>query len=253
MTDLAAPRLGLFLAITAASALLSGRAAAEGDGKAGEKSAATRGAVVEEKPAPAPITIDVSAILGEAIRLGSADPFTITKRTGLLAGGGLVFTPLPAFGLGFWYEHIDLGADRIGGAGVSSASVERETHGLWLDLRVRPLRRESFSIYAGIGAGLAFQLARADRVEDPEGTGRTARLVLCEASDTASMGLRAGAGVEVPLGAGFLFVGDVWVENARLSGELLDGCIGGAGTTTVLSIRGGVAYRFDVAGMFVNR
>jgi hypothetical protein len=253
MSDLAAPRFGLFLAITAATALLSAGAAAEESSKEAKTAAPAKGAIVEERPEPSPITLDVSAILGEAIRLGGADPFEVSKRTGLLASGGIVFAPMRSFALGFSYEHIDLGADRLIGAGLSSASVEREVHSLWLDLRVHPLRLESLSIFAGLGAGLSFQLAHADRVEDPEGTGRTARLFLCEASGSASIALRGGAGVEVPLGAGFLFVGDVWLENARLSGELLDDCIGGAGTTTILTFRGGIAYRFDVAKLFVNR
>jgi opacity protein-like surface antigen len=274
MTHLEAPRIGLSIAIAAAVALLAESAAAESPpppspeaksssaetkdakGKATEVKAAAaddKAAAADDKAESTPVTLDFMGSLGGAVRVGGAEPFMATTRTGLVAGGGIVFAPLRSFALGLSYEHVDLGEDRLGTGEIGSANVERELHALWLDLRVHPLRRETFSIFAGIGLGLGFQQANADRIEDPAGTGQTARLVLCEASDSASMALRGGAGVEVKLGGGFYFVGDAWVENARLSGELLDGCIGGAGTTTILSLRGGVAYRLDLSTLFSNR
>ena len=105
----------------------------------------------------------------------------------------------------------------------------------------------------GLGVGLAWQLATASRFEDPEGTGRTATLTLCDASDSASIGFRGGAGVELNVGGGFFLLGDAWLENARLSGEFLDGCIGGAGTSTLVTARAGLAYRLDLSSVFVSR
>ncbi|MCK6589304.1 MAG: hypothetical protein HUU21_02240 [Polyangiaceae bacterium] len=261
---MAPPRLALLLVLAASPALLEGRAAAEtkaGDAKKeGEKEAETRSKKAEgeaestgEKAAGAPVLLDVQGFLGPSIRVGGAAGYEIVERTGLLAGGGLVFAPLRSFALGLSFEHVGLGSDRLGTGEIGSAGVERDMNAAWLDLRVHPLRSEAVSVFVGLGVGLGWQLASATRFEDAEGLGRTATLTLCDASDSASLGLRGGAGVELPVGGGFFVVGDAWIENVRLSGELLDTCVGGAGTSTLFTLRAGLAYRLDLSNAFVNR
>jgi opacity protein-like surface antigen len=266
-----APRLALLAALAASPAALEGRAGAEtraqepappapkeaqnSPEKGGAEDQPSREATAPKAPAPSdsPITLDFYGILGSSIRVGAAPGFELTQRTGLLGGGGIVFAPLRSFALGLGFEHVGLGTERLGSSDIGSATAERSMNALWLDLRVHPLRTESASIFAGIGVGLGWQLAAASRFEDPEGTGRTATITLCDASDSASVGLRAGAGVEIPVGGGFFVMGDGWIENVRLSGEILDACIGGAGTSTLLTLRAGLAYRLDLARIFVNR
>ena len=264
MVRLAAPRLALLALLAASPAALESRAMAEtraGDAKTGGATEAAKGqenasAKAEpsgDKVSGAPITLDIYGILGPSIRVGGAPAFEITRRTGLLAGGGIVFAPFRSFALGLSFEHVDLGSERLGAGEVGSATADRVMNGLWLDLRVHPLRSEDIAVFAGLGVGLGWQLATASRLEDPEGTGRTATLTLCEASDSASLGLRGGAGVEIPIGGGLFVIGDAWIQNARLSGELLDRCIGGAGTSTLFTLRAGLAYRLDLSSAFVNR
>jgi opacity protein-like surface antigen len=254
----AAPRLAFLAALAASPALLQSPARAEnGAGKtSGERKAPeseARPAAVGDDGPRTPVTLDVYGIAGPSVRVGGAPGFEVTQRTGLLAGAGVVFAPARSFALGFTFEHADLGTEKLGLNQIGSATVDRAMNGLWLDLRVHPLKSDAASIFAGLGVGLAWQYASASRFEDPEGTGRTATLTFCDASDSANVALRAGAGVEINVGAGFFVVGDLWIENARLSGELLGGCVGGAGTSTLFTARAGLAYRIDLSSAFVSR
>jgi hypothetical protein len=223
--------------------------------------AAPRGLGPPQSAAPAlappekkwPITLDLGAFVGASVRLGSAPSLRITDRSGLLAGAGLVLAPSRLFSIGLAYEHLNLGDERLGQSDIGSASVERDAHALFMDLRVYPYRGEAASVFAGLGVGLAWQGAEATRVEEAlteSGASVGANIVLCSVRESASVALRGGAGVEVPFGAGLVFVSDVSFENARLSGELLDRCISGAGTTALFAFRVGLAYRLDMTRLF---
>lgn len=200
------------------------------------------------------ITLDFSASLGPSVRLGSAPSLVITDRTGLLAGGGVALAPSRTFSIDLEYEHLNLGAERLAGSGVQSAAVERDAHAAWADLRVYLRRSEALSIFAGVGLGLAWQRAHASLVIEAlesGGAARSVELVLCDASAPASVGLRANVGVEVPIGGPWMLVGAASLENARLSGELLDRCVSGAGATSLFAARAGLAYRLDVSSLFL--
>ena len=206
-----------------------------------------------ESASAAPITIDFGANLGPSVRLGGAPSLTITDRSGLLLGGFVALAPSRLFSIDLAYEHLDLGAERLGDHGVGSASVTRDAHALWTDLRVFPLRTTALELFAGIGIGLAWQGAEASSVIDVRTSAEASprvQLSQCTASAAANLALRGNVGVAVPLGDGLLFVSDASFENARLSGELLDTCISGAGTTSVLALRAGFAYRLDLSRLF---
>lgn len=241
------------LAIATAATFFSLTASAE--------EAAPRGLPPPQSVAPAlappeknwPITLDLGAFVGASVRLGSAPSLRITDRSGLLAGAGLVLAPSRLFSVGLAYEHLDLGAERLGQSEIGSASVERDAHALFADLRVYPYRGGALSVFAGVGVGLAWQGADASRVEEAltqSGASVGVDIVQCSVREGASVALRGGAGVEVPFGAGLVFVSDVSFENARLSGELLDGCVSGAGTTALFALRVGLAYRLDMSRLF---
>lgn len=228
---------------------------------ASAEEAAPRGSAPPQSAAPAlappeknwPITLDLGAYVGPSVRLGSAPSLRITDRSGLLVGAGLGLTPSRLFSIGLAYEHLNLGRERLGQSDIGSASVERDAHALFVDLRVYPYRGEAASVFAGIGVGLAWQGADATRVEEAltqSGAGVGVNIVPCSVRDSADVALRGGAGVEVPIGAGLVFMSDVSFENARLSGELLDRCISGAGTTAIFALRVGLAYRLDMSRLF---
>jgi hypothetical protein len=219
----------------------------------GSQPMAAAAPIASESESAAPITIDFGAQLGPSVRLGGAPSLTITDRSGLLVGGFVALAPSRLFSIDLAYEHLDLGAERLGDHGVGSASVTRDAHALWTDLRVFPWRARALELFAGIGIGLAWQGAEASSVVDVRASAEASPRVQispCSASAPANLALRGNIGVAVPIGGGFMFVSDASFENARLSGELLDGCISGAGTTSVLALRAGLAYRLDVSRLF---
>jgi opacity protein-like surface antigen len=248
-----APRLALFLGLAASFALAPLTRADAKETETAPAKSEEAPAASHEKGSNAPVTLDFYGVFGPSVRVGGAPGFEVTRRLGPLAGAGIVFAPIRSFALGLSFEHADLGSERLGAREIGSATADRSMNGLWLDLRIHPYQGEVASIFAGLGLGLGWQLASASRVEDPEGTGRTVTLTLCEASDSASVGLRGGGGLEVALGGSFFLLGDAWIENARLSGEVLDACIGGAGTSTLFTVRAGLAYRLDLSSAFVSR
>lgn len=240
------PRRGLTPALITSLAL----SALFTQGARADEAQATKG-----EPARSwPTTLDLSAYMGGSIRLGGASSrsLAIIDRTGLSAGGGIMLAPSRLFSVGIDYEHVDLGAERLGGEGVGSADVRRDAHALWADLRVHPLRRPSFSIFADLGLGLAWQRAEASGVAAAikSDGGPSVALFRCEASAPASVGLRAKVGLEVPLAGGLLFMSDATLENARLSGELLDACFSGAGTTSLFALHAGIGARLDLSTLF---
>lgn len=245
------------MALVAALALLPPIAARAADPPEASSSAAV-GAHAEAAPPeppkePAPphaITLDFVGHVGLSYRLGSPPAFDVIQRSGLAAGGGLVFTPVRAFGVGLDYEYVDLGRERFGDGGIGSASMTREMHTAWADLRVTPLRKSALSVFVDLGLGLAWQSANAGIISGPNDFRTPPAIITCRANDSANIALRAGVGVLVPLGEGLLFTSNLSLENARLGGELLDDCILGAGGTSTLALRAGLAYRLDLTRFF---
>lgn len=247
-------RGGCPLALATAVALRTLPCSAEEPGREAKPNPASTAEGAAQSGANAGLfALDFSASLGPSVRLGSAPSLEITERTGLLAGGGVALTPSRTFSLDLEYEHLNLGAERLEGSGVQSARVERDAHAIWADLRVYLQRSTALSIFGGVGVGLAWQRAQASLVIESLETGaaRSIELVSCEASAPASVGLRANVGVEVPIGGPWMIVGSASFENARLSGELLDRCISGAGATSIFAARAGLAYRLDVSRLFL--
>lgn len=62
----------------------------------------------------------------------------------------------------------------------------------------------------------------------------------------ANVSFRAGLGARLMLGNGSSLTAAAVVDEARLTGNLLHDCVNGAGITTVLSARIGLAYELDL-------
>lgn len=215
--------------------------------------AAKAGAESSTSNKTSPVLLDVDAALGLFIRLNDHPYMDMRGRSGLSAGGGFFFAPLSSFALGFHYEHANAGSDAFAGEGPNSLRVLRGMHTLFLDARVHPLRRPSYALTFDLGLGLGWQYASAAGTADFGGLGRDVRIFLCDAKDTKSLGFRAGLGTEIPLRGGLFATAQASVTTMRFSGELINNCAPGAGTTAALTLRAGLMYRFDLSEVFVNR
>jgi hypothetical protein len=118
---------------------------------------------------------------------------------------------------------------------------------LWADLRVYVLRRGGVAPFVNLGPGIVWQTARASGFGYPGATTNEVIKFRCQANTGANVALRAGLGVEVPATNGLVLSGQMTLDNLRMSSDFLDNCVPGSGSASVLGLRVGLAYRFDIS------
>ena len=59
--------------------------------------------------------------------------------------------------------------------------------------------------------------------------------------------MRAGGGIEVPMGSSVSFVADASFDAYRLSSDIIEYCAPGAGSTSAFLLRVGLTYRYDLS------
>ena len=116
--------------------------------------------------------------------------------------------------------------------------------GAWVRLTL--VRVDRLALAIAIGPGLVWQHEDADVLAlDPSfGLPNAFR---CAETEGPGLGLRAGLGAEIRLGGGFYFNLDGVVDALRLSSDPIGACAPGAGSTTLVGVRGGFSYRVDVS------
>jgi len=190
--------------------------------------------------------IDLSASLGGAVRIGDAPLFNIDQRMGgvLGLGVGYVWSPIA---IGLSYERTGFGTESTDVGRFGAARVSRALDTVWASMRVRLTGVEPVVPFLGVGIGASFQTATLGGVFLPQG-GTTAPTVFgCTAHDGMNLALRALAGAEVPLGGSVSFVGEASFDAYRLSSEVIEGCVPGAGSANAIGFRFGLLYRFDTS------
>ncbi len=189
-----------------------------------------------------PEQLDISLTLGMGARLDDAPLYSITERQGLLFGMGLdlFFSRRVSFGLGF--EHLDLGAEDSGLTQTGQVTLTRDLNAFWANLRLYAVRTEAVGGFIRLGLGSVWQ--SADLTGAVWSQIRPDRNVTwsCEGSDSANVALRADVGLDVALTAGLRLQAALGLDSYRLSDELLDDCVPGAGTAAVFGLRTGFAY-----------
>jgi hypothetical protein len=197
---------------------------------------------------PAPIGLELGGHLGAAVRVGDGPHFEIIERAGVSFGAFAFLTPEPAFSLGLAFEHTDLGRERSAAGYFGAFEVIRDLNTLWATVRLNLLRGELGALGLSFGPGLAWQSADAAGVTTPL---LQATPFACSGSDAADLALRAGLGGSLALGGGATLSAGATLDNVRLSSDIMDGCVPGAGSVTLIGIRAALSYRFDV-GRYVR-
>jgi len=189
-----------------------------------------------------PEQLDIALTLGMGSRLDDAPLYSITDRQGLLFGLGLdlFFSHRVSFGLGF--EHLDLGAEDSGLTQTGQVTLTRDLNAFWANLRLYAVRTEAVGGFIRLGLGSVWQ--SADLTGAVWSHYRPDRNVTwsCEGCDSANVALRADVGIDVTLTAGLRLQAALGLDSYRLSDELLDECVPGAGTAAVFGLRTGFAY-----------
>ncbi|UQA62060.1 hypothetical protein [Polyangium aurulentum] len=191
--------------------------------------------------------IDVAPSLGALVRLGDAPAFDVTQRGGMTVGASASYYFHP-IALGLTYEHAGFGREESGVGALGVVRISRQLDTVWAFARVRVTGLEPVVPFLQAGPGVVWQTARADGIAFSSGGVGGGQPFSCKASDSANLGLRVGWGVEVPLNRSVLFLGEGSFDAYRLSTDVLDGCALGAGTASALTLRLGLAYRFDLGG-----
>jgi outer membrane protein OmpA-like peptidoglycan-associated protein len=191
--------------------------------------------------------IGVLGHLGVGYRLNDSpygEPF---EPAGALYGITGLIKPNRWLSLGLGYEHVDLGGDRLDTPPSSFVDVERDVNTLWAVARFYAIRTPSIGLYLGVGGGAVWQSLDTSAAELSSVSTSEVTTSTCSGNDAASLGYRAGLGVEVPLRFGVVVMGEAGVDRYQLSSDSLDGCALGAGDATLLAFRAGFAYGLERA------
>ncbi len=196
----------------------------------------------EEWTLDTPEMLDIGLTLGLGSRLDDAPLYEVTDRQGLLFGLGLdlFFSRRVSVGLG--YEHLDLGIENSGLTPTGQVALTRDLNSLWANLRLYAVRGETVGAFIRLGLGSVWQ--SADLTGSVWSQVRPERQLSlgCEGCDSSNLALRADLGIDVALSSGLRLLGALGLDSYRLSDELLEDCVPGAGTAAVFGLRTGFAY-----------
>ncbi len=192
------------------------------------------------------VELDVALHAGMAVRVDDPPALELVGRYGLAFGfrGDVFLTRHVSLGLG--YEHLDLGREHGEITRRGTVELTRDLNSLWLRFRVYPYRSESFGIFGTVGLAGAWQSLDAAGLVWPLDQPSEGESFRCASSAPISFALGANLGFEAQLSGALRLVSTVDFGSYHLSDEPLEGCATGAGSSTLISIQAGLAYRFDL-------
>jgi hypothetical protein len=165
---------------------------------------------------------------------------------GVLVGAGLGLALSPRIAVGLTYEYLDLGTERSNVLQTGVVNVARELHNGLIDLKLYPIKADGFGAYLSVAAGLSVQGADlTGSLWLPEDPGNNVSF-FCGATGDPGFAVQGSLGLDMVIAPGTRFLLDGSFANHRLSDEIIGGCAPGAGTATVLAVRSGLGYAWDL-------
>lgn len=195
---------------------------------------------------PRVTALDFSLLGGGLVRLGDAPLLNLNTRVGGVIGLGLGYVTDP-IALSVSYEHSSFGVESTGASMYGAARVTRALDTAWAQVRVRLSGVQPVVPFLGVGLGASFQTGDVRGVFLPVGSSAGGSTFGCSARDSVNLGLRAVLGAEVPLSPSWVFSGEGSFDAYRLSDEVIDSCLPGAGAANAFGLRIGLVYRFDMS------
>ncbi len=193
-----------------------------------------------------PYVLDTHLLIGGGGRLDSPPLYAADRVGGLLLGGGMGLSLSRRIGIGASYTFMDLGSEESNVLAGGVVNISRALHTGWLQLEAYPVREDVFGFYLSLGAGLSGQTATLSGSLWAPATPGNSIEVRCDGSTGPGFAFRGAAGIDAVLPSGFMFMLEGGLENHRLSDEVFSNCVPGAGTATVLAIRTGLGYAWDL-------
>lgn len=191
--------------------------------------------------AEGPYRLDFFLAGGIGARLDDPPLFTASSRAVPMLEAGLDLFLSERLSFGLHYARLALAPEDSGVLPTGHVRLDRSVDLLWLGLRIDPLQSDAISGYLRLGPGLAWQHLDVRGLAWPAVTPGAQIPVSCGAT-ALGFGIRAAAGVDVVLHDQLRFLAEAGADNLRLTSDVIGGCGPGAGTATVLGLRGGFAY-----------
>lgn len=206
-------------------------------------------AAAESKPAAQPAlppferanrALSLEGKLGFSWRPSDAG-FDDETKLGSELGATLYLELTRELAAGLELERVSLGRGTAMN-GLDSVSADYTVSSAMLGFRAYPRRGELLDVFVGVQVGLGIQGVSASGTIDSKSL-RPAGVYTCSGSDTPALQIGGGIGARLMLAPRWGVTARVNGAGRRTSGELVDGCAWGLGTTTTVS--GSLAFGYD--------
>jgi hypothetical protein len=174
-----------------------------------------------------------------------SDGFDDETALGSLLGASLYLDLIDELALGVEVSRTSLGSGSAL-SGLDSVDVDFAVTSLMLGLRAYPYRSQLLDVYVGLQVGLGFQSVSATGTRS-DGSLEPAVAYKCSGSDSPGFELGGGAGARLMLTQRVGVAARVDATARRLSGDVIDACALGIGTTTSIAASIGLGYDFDLS------
>ena len=145
------------------------------------------------------------------------------------------------------YEYTGLGREDSGVRPYGFVHIDRSLDTIMASLKVRLSGLTWATPFFGVGVGATWQDATMTGIVLFDRGASGSAPFRCVSKDSMSLAMRAGGGIEVPMGSAVSFVADASFDAYRLSSDIIEYCAPGAGSTSAFLLRVGLTYRYDLS------
>lgn len=189
-----------------------------------------------------PLTLEGS--LGFSVRPQSSGGFDDESLVGAQVGLSLYTELTREFGAGLELSRTSLGRGTAL-ARLNSVTIDYSVTSALLGVRAYPFRTELFDVFVGLHVGVGLQNVSAAGTRSDGSLGPAATYT-CAETDAPGFQIGGGFGGRLMLTPRWGVTAIISGTGRRLSGEVVDDCARGIGTSTTVSGSLGLGYDFDL-------